>query len=341
VSRPASSYANPNRPRTTTPARPTTGSRNAPALPDFAQRWTGSTPSSPGARPSFGSQGSGPNDPNRFNPGGPSRITSSNWNNYRILEGPAPQPGMPDRRSVVPGVTLPRYGQAGGTFGSQRMGRNPDALEAFPYGSITVTQEQAENLYDRLTPAYQNWLTSLAQTPGIGTGASTGRSLWARLVSRSIDLQNDGLNMSPQQMAAQIAASRGIGLDLGDPASYGGASGPGGYRRFGGGGGGGGGSSSIDLSSPTQARSIITQVMQNLLGRDPDASEISDFTKALNEAQRANPVTVEGDGSTVTRSGGIEADVFAMDYVKGKEGFEDRQANQYYKLFMNILSGSS
>jgi hypothetical protein len=225
------------------------------------------------------------------------------------------------------------------------MGENPDALEAFPYGSITVTQEQAENLYDKLTPAYQNWLTSIAQSPGVGTGASTGRSLWARLVSVSIDLQSDpdlAVFMSPQQMAEQIATSRGIGLDLGDPASYGGASGPGGYRRFGGGGGGGGGgSSSIDLSSPTQARSIITQVMQSLLGRDPDASEISDFTKALNEAQRANPVTVEGDGSTVTRSGGIEADVFAMDYVKGKEGFEDRQANQYYKLFMNILSGSS
>jgi hypothetical protein len=261
---------------------------------------------------------------------------------------------MPDNRNVVPGVTLPRdfsaptlapnlpRTQLGGTYGSQRMGRSPDAFEAFPYGSITVTQEQAENLYDQLTPAYQNWLTSLAQSRGIGTGASTGRSFWARLVTQSIDLQEQGLFMSPQQMAAQIATSRGIGLDLGDPASYGGPSGPGGYRRFGGGGGGGGGgSSSIDLASPTQARSIITQVMQNLLGRDPSADEISDFTKALNEAQRANPVTVESDGSTVTRSGGIEADVFAMDYVKGKEGFEDRQANQYYKLFMNILSGSS
>lgn len=286
-----------------------------------------------------------------FDPGGPSRVSSSNWNNYRIFEGPVPNfPLRPlegarinetDKREVVPGVTLPRFGEIGGTFGSQRMGRNPDLLEAFPYGSITVTQEQAENLYDRLTPAYQNWLTGLAQAPGIGTGASTGRSLWARLVSRSIDLQNDDLFMSPQQMAEQIAASRGIGLDLGDPASYGGSSGGGGSRGYGGGGGGGGGSSSIDLSSPTQARSIITQVMQSLLGRDPNASEISDFTKALNEAQRANPVTVDGDGSTVTRSGGIEADVFAMDYVEGKEGFEDRQANQYYKLFMNILSGSS
>ena len=337
MTRPASSYAGGKAP----PGRPTTptsrpGSNPAVRLPGFAQRWTGSAPSSAGTRPSFGS-GSG--DPNSFNPGSPSRPTS-NWQNYRILEGAPPPPGQKDSRKPVPGVTLPKDSSLSGTFGSQRMGFSPERFEAFPYGSISVTREQAESLYDNLSPAYQAWLTSVAQSPGMGTGASTGRSFWARLVSQSIDLQEQGLFMSPQQMASQIATSRGIGLDLGDPASYGGSGSRGGYGRGGFGGGGGGGTSrSIDLSSPTQARSIIMQTMQGVLGRDPSADEIAQFTKSLNEAQQASPTVVTAEGDTVTRSGGIEADVFAMDFVRNQEEFQEVQGTQFYRALMGALGG--
>ena len=301
MSRPSWSYAGGKTP----PGRPTTPSPSR-STPNWVRDQV---------RPGFGSTSGGSSGSKTFTP-----------------------PAGPTSRT--PGVTIPSTGQFSGTFGSQRLGGSPDRFEAFPYGSITLTEDQALNMYDRLSPAYQNWLTSIARTPGFGAPTSTGRAMWARFVQRSIELQNDGLFMSPQQMAEQVAASRGIGLDLGDPASYGGSGSRGGYGRGGFGGGGGGGTSrSIDLSSPTQARSIIMQTMQGVLGRDPSADEIAQFTKSLNEAQQANPTVVTAEGDTVIRSGGIEADVFAMDFVRNQEEFQEVQGTQFYRALMGALGG--
>jgi hypothetical protein len=220
------------------------------------------------------------------------------------------------------------------------MGFNPDRFEAFPYGSITITQDEAELMYDALSPAYQDWLDSLAKTPGIGAPTSTGRAMWGRFVERSLMLQEDGIRMSPQQMAAQVAMQRGIGMDLGDPASYSGytRSSGGGFR----GGGGFGGSSTqrtIDITTPTGARALLSQAMQGLLGRDPSADEIATFTKALNESQQANPQVVTASGDTVTRTGGFEADVFAADFVRNQDEFQEVQATQFYRGLIDALTG--
>jgi hypothetical protein len=145
------------------------------------------------------------------------------------------------------------------------------------------------------------------------------------------------MGVNPMFLLQQISSGALTRDNMGSAGSSGG----GGYGR--GGFGGGGGSSTqqtIDLSSPSQARGLLMQTMSGVLGRDPSEEEYKDFIARLSEAEQANPTVVSATGDTVTRSGGMDAGVFAVDYAKAQEGFEDRQANNYYKMFMNVLSGS-
>lgn len=49
--------------------------------------------------------------------------------------------------------------------------------------------------------------------------------------------------------------------------------------------------SRTDLTDPDTARSIATQLFQNLMGRDPQAGELSAFAGALSAAEASSPVT--------------------------------------------------
>ena len=239
------------------------------------------------------------------------------------------------------GAVVSRVPMPSGTYGSQRMGWNPDAFERFPYGSRVVSAKRGTALWNSLSPAYMEYVTQIAKHPTVGTKASTGRMLWERMNDLSADRQSAGENISPQMLIDQLAASLGISDDLGvAQEQFGGPGGGGGYGR--GGFGGGGGSSTqqtIDITTPTGARALLTQAMQGLLGRDPSDDEIATFTTALNESQRANPQVVTAMGDTVTRSGGFEADVFAMDFAKNQEEFQEVQGTQFYRALMDALGG--
>lgn len=141
--------------------------------------------------------------------------------------------------------------------------------------------------------------------------------------------------ISTFELLNRIASGAVTRLPTSDAAS---SSGGGGYY----GGGYGGGSSTqqtIDLTSPTQARGLLMQTIQSVLGRNPTDTEYSDFLTRLNEAQTASPQVVSASGDTVTRSGGVDAGVLALDYAQSRDDYEDRQANQYYNMFMNALAG--
>jgi hypothetical protein len=118
-------------------------------------------------------------------------------------------------------------------------------------------------------------------------------------------------------------------------------SGSGSYGRGGFGGGGGGSSTqmTIDITTPTGARALLTQAMQGILGRDPSDEEIAKFTTVLNESQQVNPQVVSAVGDTVTRTGGFEADVFAMDFVKDQEEYSQVQGTGYYRALIDALTG--
>lgn len=240
------------------------------------------------------------------------------------------------------GVAVSMVPMPGGVYGSQRMGFNPDAWERFPYGVRYTSATAGTASWTDLTPAYRDYINTLAKHPNIGSSTSTGRMLWERMNTLSADRLSQGENISAQMLIAELANSIGISSDLGAAAEqFSGMSSGGGYSSYGGGsyGGGGGGSSSVALTDPTSARGLLLQTMQGVLGRNPSDREYRDFLKTLNESEMANPRTVEMDGDVAVQSGGIDASVLALDFAKAADDYKATQANKFYNAFMGALGG--
>ena len=230
------------------------------------------------------------------------------------------------------------FGQRGGYEYGQRMGSSPDAGEAFPYGVAYRETTDAVNAFYELDPGYQGFLKALAQNPAIGTGASTGRALWERLVRMSAEQNELGMpNRSPQMLAAELAFNLGVSPSEGrdgssQPPSGGGSYGGGGY-----GGGGGGGGGSVSLTNPTSARGLLMQTMQGVLGRNPTEQEYSQFVKALNQAEMGAPRTVGFEGDLAVQSGGVDPGMVAMEYVEGLEEFDSAEGQRAFDSFIRVL----
>jgi hypothetical protein len=168
---------------------------------------------------------------------------------------------------------------------------------------------------------------------------SKGKKWYEQFVKDAIDISNnEGRYVNPVDLAYQYALDKGIvtadGLNFPPP--------PGGSGSWAGGGGFGGGSSTqmtIDLTSPQQARGLLMQTIQGVLGRNPTDVEYDDFVKILNETQTANPQVVSAVGDTVTRSGGVDAGLVALDYAQSQDDYQDRQATGFYNMFLDALAG--
>lgn len=167
---------------------------------------------------------------------------------------------------------------------------------------------------------------------------STGKKWFEQFTQDALKIsRTEGRYVSPVDLAYEYAMSKGLvgpegSLDIPAPSSGGGSYG-GGY---------GGGSSTqrtIDLTSPQQARGLLMQTIQGVLGRNPTDTEYDEFVKILNETQTANPSVVSAAGDTVTRTGGVDAGLVALDYAESRDDYEDVQANQYYNMFLDVLAG--
>ena len=231
------------------------------------------------------------------------------------------------------------FGQRGGYEYGQRMGSSPDAGEAFPYGVAYRETTDAVNAFYELDPGYQGFLKALARNPAIGTGASTGRALWERLVRMSAEQNELGMpNRSPQMLAAELAFNLGVSPSEGRDGS---SQPPGGGGSYGGGGygGGGGGGGSVSLTNPTSARGLLMQTMQSVLGRNPTNDEYKTFLQVLNEAEMANPNTASFEGGMAVGSGGVDPGVLALEFAQDQEDFQERQGDNYFRTFMQALAG--
>lgn len=120
-------------------------------------------------------------------------------------------------------------------------------------------------------------------------------------------------------------------------------------------GGGGGGpttttgtTTSINLSGPAEARSVLSSVMAQYLGRAPTRTEIDQFLKNLNRRERRNPsvtdytTTTEGthtDTTTTTKGGSVDATGLAEDFVGENRPAEQHrfQTGQYFDVLANML----
>jgi len=291
------------------------------------QRVTGQEPRRPAVRPTVTSP-----SPHAALGVSPSQGFVNNQSTSETFAGFKATTGVP--------LPLSGYGGLGGLRGfeyGQRMGFSPDAFERFPYGVRYVEQGEATDSFLTLDVGYQNWLKGLAQNPAIGTKASTGRMLWERLSNLSAMRTENGDPVSPQQMAAELAASLGVPPPGGDASGALGTSSGGGYGGGGGGGGGGASMGSVSLTDPTSARGLLLQTMQGVLGRNPTDKEYNQFIKALNQAEMNAPRTVTVEGDVAVQSGGVDPGMVAMEYVEGLEEFDSAAGQRTLDAFMQVL----
>lgn len=194
------------------------------------------------------------------------------------------------------------------------------------YGMAKGQAEVAYNDDYFVTPGMRAWLDAVAHDIH---PLSNGEGLWKDAVAASVAAAQRGEYVTPYELIQQRYGGYRIGVDTA-------SSGSGSYGSYGGG-GGGGGSSSVNLASPMQAQALLTQYTQATLGRDPKANEVSAFVDLLQQYQMNNPSTVSFDGSTAVQSGGIDPNVVAQDYVETLPGYDEAQADKYYRTFMSAL----
>ena len=113
----------------------------------------------------------------------------------------------------------------------------------------------------------------------------------------------------------------------------------------------------VNLSDPSQSRSLLESAMTQYLGRRPRDDERNEFIKSLNYQQTNNPQTSRtvtkssgrslGDAnrkvsSDSVNSSGLDSRQIAKEYAMSRSDFAETQmATNGKKMVMNILSGRS
>lgn len=166
---------------------------------------------------------------------------------------------------------------------------------------------------------------------------------WGTLVGYAADWHtaNPTSNLTPEDM---IDLYYGSGANGGQPAST--------VQNY--------VTSKIDLSDPYTARALISNALQDALGRKPSGKEADDFQAALNAAQTASPTITNQTINTspanldpngmgykntqTTVSGGVNANDFAQQYeannlAQTAEYKHYQAATTYYNALLQGISG--
>lgn len=101
-------------------------------------------------------------------------------------------------------------------------------------------------------------------------------------------------------------------------------------------------STQFHLSTPAEARGMLSQMLSNLIGRAPSDDEVDSFQEALNGEQRRNPTTTtveydEEGNSTSTTTGGMDAGAYAGEYAQGEEFESEAGTYQAATTYFNAL----
>lgn len=96
----------------------------------------------------------------------------------------------------------------------------------------------------------------------------------------------------------------------------------------------------VDISNPTEAKALIIDAFQRRVGKDPTDAQIAELTASLQAAQRSNPTvaTVSADGTSVSTSGGLNAQQFIDDKARSLPDYGNYQAaTTYYNAYLDAL----
>jgi hypothetical protein len=100
-------------------------------------------------------------------------------------------------------------------------------------------------------------------------------------------------------------------------------------------GGGGGARAIVNLTNPADAQVLVDGALQQVLGRAASPEERGEFLRALNQAERANPI-VSGPGGS---SGGTNRELIAQEFARSRDDAAEYLAEtQYMGWLTEILA---
>lgn len=178
-------------------------------------------------------------------------------------------------------------------------------LSVADIGYTRMTKDQAEDNFTKL-PQYQQDIFARA-AEALGGGTRTGPSTYAKYVELSGMATRAGYYRDPYILLLEDIGTGAMpkwllhGED--DPDFMAGASGGGGGYGYGGGGfgGGGGGGPQINLMNENDARAVVNNLANQMLGRTVSDKEFKMYYDNLLQLQKDNPQTVEyGDDGSAT-----------------------------------------
>lgn len=151
-----------------------------------------------------------------------------------------------------------------------------------------------------LLPAWQRLAWANA-AEALGGGPRTPESTYEAYLERSGDLSASGVNMDPLDLLMMDMNSGYMPKNLFSEDFDSGSGGGGGYGFGGGGFGGGGGGGQINLMNEEDARAVVNNLANQMLGRTVSDKEFKMYYDNLLKLQKSNPSTVEvdDDGNTV------------------------------------------
>ena len=247
-------------------------------------------------------------------------------------------------RSVYLGMSRSQAVVPGATQGSKISPRETAANPRFPTAATSnlgtvdtdkiVTADEAVNSFWTWDDAQRKSFGDQLVALGLATAADATRTpvllaAWTDAVDSAASLYTYGKKrVTPWQA---LSGNAGIEGTTGKK----GASGSGEARSY--------TTTSIDLTSPTAAKALISDTLSKYLGRAANDGEVSAFTTTLNNAQRANPTVTKTDVSadqnttSSTTSGGLDSNAQAQMAKESAQANPNYAEYQAAGTYMNYL----
>lgn len=272
---------------------------------------------------------------------GPARSTSPAPKTSGRGKPPAPRMvANPMASGTATYATNPQY--VGGQFNGPLIGYQNNPAMAAHYGTSAAytgvygTQRYTTGMLDGLYGAPRNQIYSVqGGLYSLGYLTKFVPGVYDQHTRDALERAMADANRNGMSLEQMLNSQRSSGSQFGGGGS-------------GGGGGGGGGTTvqrSISLTSREGAMSVLQGALANELGRQPTPKELTDFTKALNAKEQANPTvtttTVSGKNvSQTTKQGNVDPNVTATDFAKQTPRAAERnkfQDSQYLDVISQML----
>lgn len=195
---------------------------------------------------------------------------------------------------------------------------------------VWMTTQQALDSFYGWSAKQQSAFVSKATLAGLlkpGDGVMEADALWQKLVKEAAAYGAQGAQVSPMDILSSYVGSGSAGPTTRTTTQK-----------------------QVDLTDPTTAKAMATDMWQQLLGRNPNPGELGGFASALNQAEQANPsittTTTSYDaagnatGESSTTTGGMTDEGRQYLAEQRIQGMPEYGATQAATTYMNALESA-